>query len=130
MTKVLVLYYSSYGHIETMAEAVAEGAGRVGDHDVCLAPVVAGRQQPGTRLPAVAQRRGDLRQRVSGVEHLGTHQMGGQVAVAQHEPVADKLAETLGIHPFIDYPGAPGVIQDAGQQGVHLVAVIVAVFIQ
>ncbi len=26
MTKLLVLYYSSYGHIETMAEAVAEGA--------------------------------------------------------------------------------------------------------
>lgn len=25
MTKVLVLYYSSYGHIETMAKAVAEG---------------------------------------------------------------------------------------------------------
>ena len=26
MTKVLVLYYSSYGHIETMANAMAEGA--------------------------------------------------------------------------------------------------------
>jgi NAD(P)H dehydrogenase (quinone) len=26
MAKVLVLYYSSYGHIETMAEAVAQGA--------------------------------------------------------------------------------------------------------
>lgn len=26
MTKILVLYYSMYGHIETMAEAVAEGA--------------------------------------------------------------------------------------------------------
>ena len=26
MAKVLVLYYSSYGHIEQMAEAVAEGA--------------------------------------------------------------------------------------------------------
>ena len=26
MTKVLVLYYSMYGHIETMAKAVAEGA--------------------------------------------------------------------------------------------------------
>jgi len=26
MTKVLVLYYSMYGHIETMAQAVAEGA--------------------------------------------------------------------------------------------------------
>lgn len=25
MTKVLVLYYSSYGHIEQMAQAVAEG---------------------------------------------------------------------------------------------------------
>lgn len=29
MTKVLVLYYSMYGHIETMAGAVAEGAGAV-----------------------------------------------------------------------------------------------------
>ncbi|MDB5456634.1 MAG: flavoprotein WrbA, partial [Caulobacter sp.] len=28
-TKVLVLYYSAYGHIETMAKAVAEGALRV-----------------------------------------------------------------------------------------------------
>jgi NAD(P)H dehydrogenase (quinone) len=26
MTKVLVLYYSAYGHIEAMASAVAEGA--------------------------------------------------------------------------------------------------------
>ncbi|HCN71533.1 MAG TPA: NAD(P)H:quinone oxidoreductase, partial [Pusillimonas sp.] len=26
MSKVLVLYYSAYGHIETMAQAVAEGA--------------------------------------------------------------------------------------------------------
>ncbi len=30
MTKVLVLYYSSYGHIETMAGAVAEGARAAG----------------------------------------------------------------------------------------------------
>ena len=30
MTKVLVLYYSSYGHIETMAHAVAEGAKSAG----------------------------------------------------------------------------------------------------
>ncbi len=27
MTKILVLYYSMYGHIETLAQAVAEGAG-------------------------------------------------------------------------------------------------------
>jgi NAD(P)H dehydrogenase (quinone) len=30
MTKVLVLYYSTYGHIETMAYAVAEGAREAG----------------------------------------------------------------------------------------------------
>jgi NAD(P)H dehydrogenase (quinone) len=30
MSKVLVLYYSSYGHIETMANAVAEGARETG----------------------------------------------------------------------------------------------------
>lgn len=30
MAKVLVLYYSSYGHIETMAKAVADGASQTG----------------------------------------------------------------------------------------------------
>ena len=30
MTKILVLYYSSYGHVETMAEAVADGARSAG----------------------------------------------------------------------------------------------------
>ena len=30
MTKVLVLYYSTYGHIETMAQAIAEGAREAG----------------------------------------------------------------------------------------------------
>src|SRR6266536_2295422 len=30
MSKVLVLYYSSYGHIEAMANAVAEGARQTG----------------------------------------------------------------------------------------------------
>ncbi|WP_338056386.1 NAD(P)H:quinone oxidoreductase [Thauera propionica] len=32
MTKVLVLYYSSYGHIEAMASAVAEGVREAGAH--------------------------------------------------------------------------------------------------
>lgn len=30
MTKVLVLYYSSYGHVEALAHAVAEGARAAG----------------------------------------------------------------------------------------------------
>ena len=36
MTKLLVLYYSSYGHIETMAEAVAEGARQVAGVEVTV----------------------------------------------------------------------------------------------
>lgn len=36
MTKVLVLYYSSYTHTETMAKAVAEGAGEVDGVEVTI----------------------------------------------------------------------------------------------
>ncbi len=36
MTKILVLYYSSYGHVETMAEAVAEGARGVAGTEVTI----------------------------------------------------------------------------------------------
>ncbi len=36
MTKVLVLYYSMYGHIEKMAQEVAEGARSVKDTEVTL----------------------------------------------------------------------------------------------
>ena len=36
MTKVLVLYYSSYGHVETMAGAVAEGAREVDGVEVTV----------------------------------------------------------------------------------------------
>ncbi|MYZ46520.1 NAD(P)H:quinone oxidoreductase [Propylenella binzhouense] len=39
MTRILVLYYSSYGHIETMAKAVAEGAREAGaDVDIKRVP--------------------------------------------------------------------------------------------
>ncbi|WP_035054467.1 NAD(P)H:quinone oxidoreductase [Andreprevotia chitinilytica] len=36
MTKILVVYYSMYGHIETMAKAVVEGAKRVEGVEVTL----------------------------------------------------------------------------------------------
>jgi len=36
VTRVLVLYYSMYGHIERMADAVAEGALKVADTEVTL----------------------------------------------------------------------------------------------
>jgi len=36
MTKILVLYYSSFGHVERLARAVAEGAGRVAGAEVSI----------------------------------------------------------------------------------------------
>lgn len=36
MAKILVLYYSMYGHVETMAQAVAEGARRIGGVEVTI----------------------------------------------------------------------------------------------
>lgn len=36
MTKLLVLYYSMYGHVEKMANAIAEGARAVGNVEVML----------------------------------------------------------------------------------------------
>ncbi len=36
MSKILILYYSMYGHIETMAAAVAEGASKVADTEVTI----------------------------------------------------------------------------------------------
>ena len=56
------------------------------DHHVGLAALVGHRQQPDAGLPALAQRRGDVGQRVAGVQHLGADQVGGDVEVAEAEP--------------------------------------------
>ncbi|WP_159999224.1 NAD(P)H:quinone oxidoreductase [Roseomonas sp. 18066] len=49
MSKILVLYYSSYGHIETMANAVAEGARAIAGTEVVVKRV------PETAPEAVAK---------------------------------------------------------------------------
>src|SRR5882757_1933683 len=36
MSKILILYYSSYGHVEAMAEAIAEGARSVANSTVSI----------------------------------------------------------------------------------------------
>lgn len=36
MTKILILYYSMYGHVETMAEAIAQGARGVNEVEVTI----------------------------------------------------------------------------------------------
>ncbi len=52
MTKVLVLYYSTYGHVETMAEAVAAGARSVPGTEVTVKRV------PELMPPEVARQAG------------------------------------------------------------------------
>jgi NAD(P)H dehydrogenase (quinone) len=50
--KVLIVYYSMYGHVHRMAEAVAEGAGRVDGAEVHL------RRVPETLPPEVLEKMG------------------------------------------------------------------------
>jgi NAD(P)H dehydrogenase (quinone) len=52
MTKILVLYYSTYGHVETMANAIAEGARSVAGVEVTVKRV------PETMSPDVAKQHG------------------------------------------------------------------------
>ena len=60
MAKVLVLYYSSYGHIETMASAIAEGARRLGVsiHQDCAAR---GLETSAGRVSGVVTEKGTIR---------------------------------------------------------------------
>jgi multimeric flavodoxin WrbA len=64
MAKILVLYYSAYGHIETMANAVAEGAREAGAQ-------VEHWQQKGKGSLKLAQKRGRVHH-----EHRATHVLG------------------------------------------------------
>jgi NAD(P)H dehydrogenase (quinone) len=69
MTKVLVLYYSSYGHIETMAYAVAEGVREAGAEAVV-------KRVPELALPEVAKRAGyklDQAAPIATVDELGDY---------------------------------------------------------
>lgn len=52
MAKILVLYYSTYGHVETMAGAIAEGARSVANVEVTVKRV------PETMPPDVARKAG------------------------------------------------------------------------
>ena len=93
----------------------------IGDDDVGFAAVVAGRQQSRAGLPSVAQRLGHLRQRIARAQHLAAHQVGGQIAVAEAEPVRLHAVGgefLLGVPGFVAMAPAPlGV--DAAAEGVH-----------
>ncbi len=64
MTKVLVLYYSAYGHIENMAEAVAEGARSAGaEVDIKRVPELVPEDSPGNPAISSTRRRRSPRSR-------------------------------------------------------------------
>jgi hypothetical protein len=103
-----------------MDRALLSVAG-IGDHDVGFTAIVAGGQYARARIPPVAQRLGHLRQRVAGAQHLAAHKMGGQVAVAEAEPVglyAVGREFLLGMPGFVAVAPAPFRV-DSTAEGVH-----------
>ena len=70
MSKLLVLYYSTYGHVETLAEAIAEGARSVPGTEVALKRV------PELMPPEVAEKAGaklDQKALVASVDELADY---------------------------------------------------------
>src|SRR3546814_11093570 len=98
MTKVLVLYYSSYGHIEQMADAVAEGA-RAGGAEVDI------RRVPETAPHAVVA--------AAGFKADTAHPViEGAAALADYDAILIGEPTRFGRMPspmpaFLDTPGGP-----------------------
>lgn len=67
-------------------DGALRAVGRVDDH-VGLVPFIGDGQQPHPRVPPPTQCRRDIGQPVAGLEHLRADQVGGQIAVAEAEPV-------------------------------------------
>jgi hypothetical protein len=98
----------------------------VGHGDVGLDPVVRHREES-HRLavqgsePAAAERLGDLRQRVAGLEHLGADQVGRDVAVPEAEPrrLDAVRLELRARAPRLVAAAPPALDVDAVTEGVH-----------
>jgi len=98
----------------------AAGVGIGHDH-VGLDPLVAHRQEGDAGLPALRERRRDGRQRIAGVQHPGADEVGGQVPVAQPEPIG---VGAVGRQLLLDRPALAGpapapLLVDAAAEGVH-----------
>ena len=95
--------------------------GGVVDDDVGLDAVVGGGQQRDPGLPAVAQRGGDVGERVARAQHAGAHEVGGGVAVAEAEPVGVGAVrgELVAHGPGLARPAPAALGVDAAAEGVH-----------
>ena len=66
MSKVLVLYYSAYGHVEAMANAVAEGARQAGEHvDIKRVPELVPRRSHASHITSSIRWRRSQRSMIS-----------------------------------------------------------------
>ncbi len=102
MAKVLVLYYSSYGHIEAMAEAVADGARKAGaDVDIKRVPETAPEVERIERAEAF------FASIPATVNHGGDR--------AYYMPSADRIQ----LPPFAAFHDAHGYYTTRGHETVH-----------
>ncbi len=91
------------------------------DRHMRLDPVVGHRQQPDARFPARTERLGDGAQGIARAEHLRTDDVGGEVAVAEPEPLgADAVRREFLLDVEALVGTAPALLLvDATAEGVH-----------
>jgi NAD(P)H dehydrogenase (quinone) len=96
MTKVLVLYYSTYGHVETLASAIAEGARSVSGVEVTLKRV------PETLSAEAAQKLGAKLDQAA--EVADPHELGNYDAIIFGTPTRfGNMAAQM--RSFLDHTG-------------------------
>ncbi len=91
------------------------------DGDMRLDAVVRHGDQPHPGLPPVAQRLGDRAEREPGADHLGPHDVRGEVPVAEPEPLGP---DAVGPEFFLEVEGLVGpapalLLVDTAAEGVH-----------
>src|SRR3984885_7629660 len=91
MAKVLVLYYSSYGHVETMAHAIAEGARSAGAHvDIKRVPETAP-----VEVAKAAHFKLDQKAPVANIEELANYDATGVGSPPRFGRIASQMASFL-----------------------------------
>ena len=83
MTKLLVLYYSTYGHIETMAGAIAEGARSIEGVEVTVKRV------PETLSPEAAAKMGAKLDQATESYKENKEEIAAKARQVRDEPMPD-----------------------------------------
>ena len=86
-----------------------------------LGALVGHRDEVHPRLPPLAESRRDRRERIAGIEHLGAHQVRGDVAIAQPEPrwLEPVVGQLLFDGEGLRFAPPAALLGDAVAEGVH-----------